>query len=117
MGLSLPHPPILPHPARPTSYCPTRARLLIVAASATRLRPLLRGYSLCYTITASVTWLQVLNEDAHVTHHKYPGTHWSNTATLLNKHKDDFDQAGSAGTDHPDGYGSVFTNTHVFEVG
>ena len=52
-----------------------------------------------------------------MTHHKYPGTHWSNTATLLNKHKDDFDQAGSAGTDHPDGYGSVFTNTHVFEVG
>jgi len=61
--------------------------------------------------------INVLNEDAHVTHHKYPGTHWSNTATLLNKHKDDFDQAGSAGTDHPDGYGSVFTNTHVFEVG
>ena len=60
---------------------------------------------------------QVLNEDAHVTHHKYPGTHWSNTPNLLDKHKDDFDQAGSAGADNPDGYGSVFTNTHVFEVG
>ena len=61
--------------------------------------------------------INVLNEDAHVTHHKYPGTHWSNTPNLLDKHKDDFDQAGSAGADNPDGYGSVFTNTHVFEVG
>lgn len=60
--------------------------------------------------------VQVLNEDAHVTHHKYPGSHWSNTASLLNKHRDDYDQGGSAGGDHPHGYGSVFTNTHVFEV-
>ena len=52
-----------------------------------------------------------------MTHHKYPGTHWSNTPNLLDKHKADFDQAGSAGADNPDGYGSVFTNTHVFEVG
>ena len=89
----------------------------MVAASATRLQPLLHGCSPCYTVAAPATWSQVLNEDAHVTHHKYPGTHWSNTANLLNKHRVDFDQAGSAGTDHPDGYGSVFTNTHVFEVG
>jgi len=61
--------------------------------------------------------INVLNEDAHVTHHKYPGTHWSNTASLLEKHRNDYDQGGSAGGDHPDGYGSVFTNTHVFEVG
>ena len=52
-----------------------------------------------------------------MTHHKYPGTHWSNTASLLEKHRNDYDQGGSAGGDHPDGYGSVFTNTHVFEVG
>ena len=68
-------------------------------------------------VAAPVARLQVLNEDAHVTHHKYPGTHWSNTPNLLDKHKADFDQAGSAGADNPDGYGSVFTNTHVFEVG
>ena len=111
MGLSLPHPPH-PAPSRPTPPPPAQR-----GRAYTWSQPLLHGYSLCYTVTASVTWLQVLNEDAHVTHHKYPGTHWSNTANLLNKHRVDFDQAGSAGTDHPDGYGSVFTNTHVFEVG
>ena len=52
--------------------------------------------------------INVLNEDAHVTHHKYPGTHWSNTPRLLEKHRAEYDAQG---------YGSVFKNTHVFEVG
>ena len=37
-------------------------------------------------------------------------------AQLLNKHAVEYDQNGAAGAEHPDGYGSVFTNTHVFEA-
>uniref|UniRef100_A0A7S0ITH6 Fatty acid desaturase domain-containing protein n=1 Tax=Calcidiscus leptoporus TaxID=127549 RepID=A0A7S0ITH6_9EUKA len=61
--------------------------------------------------------INVLNEDAHVTHHKYPGTHWSNTPSLLEKHRAEYDSHGAAGEHNVHAYGSVFKNTHVFEVG
>ena len=37
-------------------------------------------------------------------------------AQLLKKHAVEYDQNGAAGAEFPDGYGSVFTNTHVFEA-
>lgn len=61
--------------------------------------------------------INVLNEDAHVTHHQYPGSHWSNTPTMLEKHRSEYESGGTAGPTNADGYASVFTNTHVFEVG
>jgi len=61
--------------------------------------------------------INVLNEDAHVTHHRYPGTHWSNTPRLLEKHRSEYDAGGAAGPENANGYGSVFYNSHVFEVG
>ena len=39
------------------------------------------------SITQAITILNgtinVLNEDAHVVHHQYPGTHWTNHPRLL----------------------------------
>jgi len=72
--------------------------------------------------------INVLNEDAHVTHHQYPGVHWSTTPGLLEKHRAEYDRGkhraedgggggGGAAPIRPDCYASVFCNTHVFEVG
>ena len=64
--------------------------------------------------------INVLNEDAHIEHHRYPGAHWSSTPGKLEKHRADYDdngKGGKASATDPDSYGSVFKNTHVFEVG
>ena len=64
--------------------------------------------------------INVLNEDAHVEHHRYPGAHWASTPAKLEKHRADYDdngKGGKASVDDPDSYGSVFKNTHVFELG
>lgn len=50
--------------------------------------------------------INVLNEDAHVVHHQYPGAHWNKHPRLLTKHHDGYRQ----------GVGSVFYGTHTFEV-
>lgn len=52
--------------------------------------------------------INVLNEDSHVVHHQYPGVHWSNHTRLMQKHTDEY------GKSHR--YGSVFKNTHAFEM-
>jgi len=50
--------------------------------------------------------INVLNEDAHVVHHQYPGVHWSKNASMLQKHA----------TVYGDRLGSVFWGTHTFEI-
>lgn len=50
--------------------------------------------------------INVLNEDSHVVHHQYPGTHWSNHGKLLTKHVEGYKQK----------VGSVFYGTHTFEM-
>jgi len=50
--------------------------------------------------------VNVLNEDAHVVHHQYPGAHWTDHPGLVEKHWQSYD-----------GFrGSVFRHTHTFEV-
>lgn len=48
--------------------------------------------------------MNVLNEDAHVVHHQYPGVHWVQHTRLLRKHTKQY------------GKGSVFVATHAFEI-
>ncbi|KAJ9447835.1 hypothetical protein DIPPA_15170 [Diplonema papillatum] len=53
--------------------------------------------------------IQVQGEDYHVVHHKYPGSHWSENERLYEQDK----ALGEYGRAQP---GSVFNNTHAFEV-
>ena len=48
----------------------------------------------------------MLNEDSHVVHHQYPGTHWTKHPKLLTKHMGEYVKS----------YGSVFYGTHTFEM-
>jgi len=50
--------------------------------------------------------INVLNEDSHVVHHQYPGTHWTNHGRLLTKHLQAYETR----------VGSVFYGTHTFEM-
>ena len=50
--------------------------------------------------------INVLNEDSHVVHHQYPGSHWSRQPQLLTKHAPGYDSS----------IGSVFYGTHCFEI-
>ena len=52
------------------------------------------------------THTQVLNEDSHVVHHQYPGTHWTAHGRLLTKHLKAYETR----------VGSVFYGTHTFEM-
>jgi len=51
--------------------------------------------------------MNILNEDAHVVHHQYPGVHWTDHPKLLEKHGESY------GDNTP---GSVFFHTHAFEL-
>jgi hypothetical protein len=50
--------------------------------------------------------VNVLNEDAHVVHHQYPGAHWSDHPKHVDKHWDAYRE----------NKGSVFRDTHAFEI-
>jgi len=50
--------------------------------------------------------VNVLNEDAHVVHHQYPGGHWSDHPKYMEKH-------WGAYAEHS---ASVFRGTHAFEI-
>lgn len=50
--------------------------------------------------------INVLNEDAHVVHHQYPGVHWTRHPELLKKHSDRYASS----------LASVFYGTHTFEL-
>jgi len=50
--------------------------------------------------------INVLNEDAHVVHHQYPGAHWSEHPRLTDKHWDVYAEKQA----------TVFRKTHAFEI-
>jgi len=50
--------------------------------------------------------INVLNEDAHVVHHQYPGVHWTEHPKFVEKHWDNY----------VDNRASVFRGTHAFEI-
>ena len=50
--------------------------------------------------------INVLNEDSHVVHHQYPGSHWTRHPSLLTKHEAAYANAKA----------SVFYGTHTFEL-
>jgi len=50
--------------------------------------------------------INVLNEDAHVVHHQYPGAHWTQHPDLMRKHTPSYTS----------GQGSIFVGTHAFEI-
>jgi len=50
--------------------------------------------------------VNVLNEDAHVVHHQYPGGHWTDHPGYMDKHWADYAENSA----------SVFRNTHAFEI-
>jgi len=50
--------------------------------------------------------VNVLNEDAHVVHHQYPGGHWVDHPAYLDKHWGDYAEHSA----------SVFRGTHAFEI-
>lgn len=50
--------------------------------------------------------INVLNEDAHVVHHQYPGAHWTQHPGHQTKHWESY----------ADNQASVFRRTHAFEV-
>jgi len=50
--------------------------------------------------------VNVLNEDAHVVHHQYPGGHWTDHPMYMKKHWDQYAEHCA----------SVFRGTHAFEI-
>mmetsp|Transcript_453 Transcript_453/g.659 ORF Transcript_453/g.659 Transcript_453/m.659 type:complete len:462 (+) Transcript_453:72-1457(+) len=50
--------------------------------------------------------INVLNEDSHVVHHQYPGTHWTNHPNFVDKHWEKYIEHRA----------SVFRGTHAFEI-
>ena len=46
----------------------------------------LRYLDLSQSITILHGPINVLNEDAHVVHHQYPGAHWTQHPDLMRKH-------------------------------